>query len=96
MFNISSVNFQGKYQINANQTMPTKEACLKRDFAVGFWINQADNSTELQSKFKDFIAGEYKEDVIKPCDLTFELDDKYNHDFEETMKSVGQNFDKLA
>ena len=29
----------GKYQIDANQKMPNNEACLRRDTAVGFWIN---------------------------------------------------------
>ena len=96
MFNVSPVNFRGKYQINANQTMPTKEACLKRDFAVGFWINNAENSNELQSKFKNFIESDYDENKTKPCILTFEFDNKYDHDFEETMNVVGQKFNKLA
>ena len=96
MLNMSPVNFRGKYQIDANQNMPTQEACLKRDFAVGFWINQAKNGAELQTKFRDFIQGDYSNDVNKPCKLTFELDDKMNQDFEETMNIVGQKFDKLA
>ena len=96
MFNVSPVNFKSKYQIDANQKMTNNDACLKRDFAVGVWINQADNNVALQKTFKDFITGEYEEDVTKPCNLTFELDDKYDYDFEETMKAVGQKFDKLA
>lgn len=96
MLNVSPVNFRGKYQIDANQKMPNGEACLKRDCAVGFWINFANNGPEIQNKFKNFIDGEYKDDVTKPCKLTFELDDKFNHDFEETMNAVGQKFDKLA
>lgn len=96
MFNVSPVSFKSKYQINANQELPSQEACLKRDFAVGFWINAAENGNKLQSEFKNFINGEYKNDVTKPCNLTFELDDKYDHDFEETMNLVGQKFNKLA
>ena len=96
MFNVSPVNFRGKYQVDANQKMPNSEACLKRDFAVGFWINQANNADKLQKEFKDFIEGEYNEDVTKPCNLTFEFDDKFDHDFEETMNIVGQKFNKLA
>lgn len=96
MFNVSPVNFRGTYQIDANQKMDSKEACLKRDFTVGFWINQAKNGNELQNTFKTFIESEYKKDVTKPCPLTFELDDKFNHDFEETMNTVGQKFNKIA
>ena len=96
MFNVSPVNFHGTYKIDANQKMDSKEACLKRDFAVGFWINQAKNGNELQNTFKTFIEDDYKKDVTKPCPLTFELDDKFNNDFEETMNAVGQKFNKIA
>lgn len=96
MFNVSPVSFHGKYQIDANQKMPNNEACLRRDTAVGFWINFAENGKEVKDEFVDFIAGEFNEGEHKSCPLTLELDDKYDHDFEETMNAVGQKFDKLA
>lgn len=96
MLNISPVNFRSKYQIDANQKMESSEACLKRDFAIGFWINNANNNSELQDKFKKFIDSDYKNDNKTPCKLTLELDDKYNNDFEVTMNMVGQKFNKLA
>ena len=94
--NYSSLNFNGKYQINANQNMENKEACLKRDYVVGFWANKANNGDEIQKKFKDFVVNEYDKNQEAPCNLTIDINDNYDKDFEESMNIVGQKFNKLA
>ena len=94
--NCSSTSFNGKYQIDANQKMQDKDACLKRDYTVGFWAQKANNSDAIQKQFKNFVLGEYEKNPEAPCNLTIDINDEYNKDFEESMKLVGQKFNKIA
>ena len=95
--NVSGISFAGKYQINANQNMPSQEACLKRDALVGFWTGKAKNGEEIQKQLKDFYTGnEYAKDPNKKLDIVLELDDADNAEFEKSMDVVGQKFSTVA
>ena len=92
----SNLYFAGKYQLNANQTMPNQDACLKRDFLLGVACGYAQNGDEISKKLADFYNGAYNADKYAPCNVVFEIPDKMNDTFEECMSKIGQKFDKLA
>jgi len=94
---VSGVSFAGKYQLNANQNMPDKEACLKRDAVIGFWTAKAKNGEEVQKQLKDFYtSSEYEKDPNKNLDIVLELDDADSTEFEKSMDFVGQKFSVVA
>lgn len=94
---INSTSFTGKYQLNANQAMPNQETCLKRDALMGFWAQSAKDSDKIHQQLKDFyLSDEYKADNNKALNITFEIPDSSDADFEKSMNIVGQKFDKIV
>ena len=93
---MSSLNFTGKYSMNANQTMPSQDACLKRDNLVGFWTTKAKDGEKVYKQLKDFYLNDYNKNPNAKLDIVLELPDAEDKNFEESMKKVGQNFSKLA
>ena len=91
-----AINFTGRYEVNANQTMPTKDACLKRDASIGFWAQRSKDGEKIHSQLKDFYTGDYKTNPSKPLNIVFDIPDSEDKNFEETMNMVGQKFNKLA
>ncbi len=91
-----NLNFAGKYQLNANQTMPSQEACLKRDYMLGVACGYAQNGDEISKKLANFYNGVYNIDKNAPFDVVFEIPDNMNATFEDCMSKVGQKFNKLA
>ena len=94
---IDSTSFTGKYQLNANQTMPDQETCLKRDALMGFWASKSKDGDKIHQQLKDFyVSDEYKKDNSKALDVTFEIPDSDDADFEKSMNIVGQKFNKVV
>ena len=52
----SNLNFAGKYRLDANQTMPNQDACLKRDYMLGVACGYAYNGDEVSKNLADFWA----------------------------------------
>ena len=92
----SNLNFTGKYQVNANQEMSSQDNCLKRDALMGFWATKSKDGDKIQQQLKDFYTGPYNENKTAPLNITFEIADSEDKDFEESMKIVGQKFDKIV
>ena len=92
----NSTAFSGKYQLNANQEMPNKEACLKRDTMIGVWSAKAKNGDEVAKQLTDFYNTTYNTDAKAPCNINLVLTDAYDANFEDSMKQCGQKFTKLA
>ncbi len=96
MNEVSSLNFTGRYALNANQAMPNQETCLKRDSLVGFWTTKAKDGEKVYGQLKDFYQNEYNKNPNAKLDIVLELPNTEDKNFEESMKKVGQNFSKLA
>ena len=97
--NMNSVNtnFRSKYQVNANEFLAdNNKKCKERDFILGVWQAQAKNSEQLYKESHDFFFGEYKKNPQADLIQVYDLDDKYDEDFEKSMKAVGQSFNKLV
>ena len=97
--NIAAVNspsFSGTYQLNANQEMPTKEACLKRDAMIGAWSTKAQNGDEVAKQLTDFYTNDYEKNKTAPCNINLVLTDTDDANFEDSMNQCGQKFTKLA
>lgn len=98
---VGSINslqsFTGKYQLNANQEMPNQDACLKRDALIGFWSTQAKDGGAVADQLKNFYTSDaYKKDPNAKLDITLEIADDKDKEFEDSMNAVGQKFDKVA
>ena len=94
---IDSTSFTGRYQLNANQAMPNQEACLKRDALMGFWSQKAKDGDKIHQQLTNFYTSdEYKADKNKALNITFEIPDSDDADFEQSMNIVGQKFDKIV
>lgn len=93
---VSTTNFNGKYQLNANQIMKTDVEYLKRDALMGFWSARSKNGEKIHQKLIDFYKGDFEQNVEKPLNITFDIPSKYNKHFEESMDSIGQAYTKLA
>lgn len=96
MNEVSSLNFTGRYTLNANQAMPNQEACLKRDSLVGFWTTKAKDGEKVYEQLKDFYQNDYNKNPNAKLDIVLELPNAEDKNFEESMKKVGQNFSKLV
>ncbi len=96
MNEVSSLNFTGKYTLNANQSMPSQEACLKRDSLIGFWTTKAKDGDKVYEKLKNFFQTDYNKNPNAKLDIILEIPDAEDKNFEESMKKVGQNFSKLV
>ncbi len=92
----SNLNFAGKYRLNANQTMPDEEACLKRDYMLGTACSYAKNGQKAAKQLENFYKDMYKKNPSAPCNLELDFPDDMDAIFETSMSKVGQNFDKLA
>ena len=96
MNGINAVNFTGKYTVNANQEMKDQETCLKRDALMGFWAANSKDGEKINQQLKDFYVGEYKTNPNAKLDITFDIPDNKDADFEKSMNLVGQKFDKVV
>jgi hypothetical protein len=96
--NSLSPQFTSKYTLNANQSMPSQKECLTRDAFIGTWESLANNSQEIETQLKSFYApdGAYAKNENEPCNLTFDIKDADDKNFEECMTKIGQHFDKIA
>ncbi|MDR1169175.1 MAG: hypothetical protein LBK53_09870 [Heliobacteriaceae bacterium] len=85
---IQSVNpsFGSSYKVDMSQRFDTREKCLKRDFVVGYWAGYSINSDEVMAAMKK----------NPDATVTLRLPEKYDADFEKTLRVVGQKFDKAA
>ena len=80
---INSTSFTGKYQLNANQTMPNQETCLKRDALMGFWASYSKDGDKITKTLKDYFnSPEYDSNRYKEVPVTFEIPDNYDSEFE--------------
>ncbi|MCM1338056.1 MAG: hypothetical protein NC191_00105 [Muribaculaceae bacterium] len=99
--NISAINsttpvFSGKYKVNANQNMPSGEACIDRDLMLGMWLNQVNNYEQISTKFDKFFSGVYNENKTAPCNVIYDIPDSEDAHFEKCMNNCGQKFEKIA
>ena len=95
--NLNNVNFKSNYQVNANEYLQdNNKKCMERDFILGAWKAKANNGEKLTTECHDFLSGEYKKNPEANFYQVYELDDKYDKDFEESLKAVGQSFNKIA
>ncbi len=93
----NNTNFRSKYQINANEFLAdNNKKCKDRDFILGFWQTKAKNGIQLHKDSHDFFYGEYKKNPKADFIQIYDLDNKYDSDFEKSLKSVGQSYNKLA
>ena len=92
----SNLNFSGKYKLNANQQMKTPEECLKRDFALGFWLGKSKDGEKIGKDLTDFYNGAYKQDKAQQINIILDIPDSEDKNFEESMSIVGQKFDKIG
>ena len=94
-----SVNFNGKYTINANQQLKSKKENAQRDYLLGFFAKHSSNSSEIANNFINFDK-KVKQGLIQPnspCYLTLDLkDEKVSAAFEDSMTKIGQNFTKIG
>jgi hypothetical protein len=94
---IDAVNFTGKYQVNANQQLSNQETCLKRDALMGFWSAKSKDGEAIHKQLTDFYQGDvYKANKSAPLDITFNIPDSEDKNFEESMNLVGQKFNKIV
>lgn len=93
---IDAVNFTGKYQVNANQQLPNQETCLKRDALMGFWSEKSKDGDKIQKDLKDFYTTTYNQDKTAPLNITFDIPDSEDKNFEDSMNLVGQKFNKVV
>jgi len=91
-----SPTFGGIYKLNVNQQMKNIDACLKRDHTVAMWTAKSSNKEVVQDKLIKFMLGDYHKNKKANCDIVLKINDAENKTFEESMKSVGQKFSKLA
>jgi hypothetical protein len=93
-----SPNFTSRYKLDANQEMPSQDACLTRDAFIGAWGAQAKNSKSVLQKLNAFYSqhGAYEQDKNTPCEITLNLKDTDDNNFEYCMEQIGQKFSKLA
>lgn len=89
-------SFSGKYQLNANQEMPSQEDCLKRDYMLGVACGYALNGDSVSKELANFYNGKYNIDKFAPCNVVFDIPDNMDSTFEDHMNKLGQKFDKLA
>jgi len=94
--NVSMTNFAGKYRINANQILENDSDCLRRDALIGFWTTKARNGENIHKRLIDFYKGDYEQNREKALNVTFDLPSKLDKDFEESMNSIGQSYNRLA
>lgn len=92
----NSTAFSGKYQLNANQEMPNKDACLIRDTMIGAWCAKAQNGEATVKQLQDFLNTTYKTDPKAPCNIDLVISDADDANFEDCMNKCGQKFTKLA
>lgn len=93
----SNINFTGKYQVNANQDMKDQDTCLNRDALMGFWAGKSKDGEAIHKQLTDFYTGNvYKENKSAPLDITFDIPDSEDKNFEESMNLVGQKFNKVV
>ncbi|MBQ7450339.1 hypothetical protein IJS77_02885 [bacterium] len=95
-FNTFSPSFSGKYTLDANQKMETQDACLRRDFALGFICEKANNGEEVKKTLNTFYGNEYYKSPDKQVNITIDLPYKYDGVFEQLMAHLGQNFEKIG
>lgn len=92
---INSISFKSKFQLDANQEMPTRSDCILRDGVIGFWVSRAKNVEELHQQLKHFYrAG--KEIKEKPYNIVFDIPDDCDLNFEESLKMCGQKYNKIV
>ena len=89
---ISSVNFTGTYQFDANQQMTSVRDNVKRDNLVIYWSDFATDGFQKRNDFEKQINSVRDNEYI----MEFEIPDKYNGFFEESFNSVGQKFNKIG
>ncbi|MBP3820581.1 hypothetical protein J6G99_02930 [bacterium] len=99
--NIGNVNnfsprFSGVYVLDVNQPMPTARAALKRDASVGYWIASAKDSDKLSEQLKNFYMNDYEKNHRNECKIVLDISDDKDCDFEKSMITVGQEFDKIV
>ena len=95
--NSGNTNFRSKYQVNANEFLAdNNKKCKERDFILGVWQSKAKNGEQLRKESHDFFFGEYKKNPEAKFIQVYDLDDKYDKDFEQSLKAVGQSFNKIV
>ena len=82
-------NFTGVYQLNANQPMPDQNSAVRRDMALGYWTQLANNGNTIYDELESFFNGEYNSNPDKELNIQLDLPDNKNKDFEEMMNVIG-------
>ena len=93
---INNINFSSKFQLDANQEMPTRNDCILRDGLVGFWTSRSSNHREIHKQINNFFQKDYKMHKNKPLHIVLNIPDDSDENFKESMKMCGQKFDKIS
>ena len=89
----NTLNFKSKYQLDVNQEITNEKARHYRDTMFGFYAGAAKNSDEIV----DFIFNKADKSSDKArWNVTIDLPDKFDKDFESDMNKVGQKFNKIV
>ena len=89
---INSISFAGKYVLDANQKMPDRNTRVKRDDRIHYWCDFATNGFRMRNDFEEQAKGPRD----KAYKMEFEIPDKFNTLFEDSMNKLGQNFNKIG
>ena len=89
----NTLNFKSKYQLDVNQEMPNEKARHYRDSMFGYYTGKAKNCDEIVN----FIFNQAdKSSDNAHWNVTIDLPDKFDKDFESDMNQVGQKFNKIV
>ena len=93
----NNINFNGTYRVNINHSMPNKFSATMRDGLVAFWSRQAINREEVREQLYHYFHSVRKvSQDNQPYYITVKIVDDCNYNFEDSMKSCAQTFEKLA
>ena len=91
--NFSGQSFKSRYQLDVNQKMSDEKKRKYRDSMLGYYTGAAKNSDEIVN----YIFRRAQNEADKsPWNVTIDLPDKLDSDFEKDMNKVGQNINKIV
>ncbi len=83
----NNINFSSRYRTNINQRVITGLQDLRNTY-ISVWAERARNSEDISGKLA--VAN-----LQRKCNVVFNIDDKFDKQFERDMKMVGQKYRKI-
>ena len=91
----NNIPFTSTYSLNMNQKLDP-EADMQRDFTLVHVFKNAKNAPELYREAENFFKEKYASDPQAPLMIDIILPNDEDADFENKMKALGVNFNKIA